>query len=401
MKKNKKWIVGAVIIALVLAFVFWPKDQAAAYNSAVVQRGDLETYYSFSGNVVANNHKDHMVGQDYVIAEYYVENGDHVEVGDLLYRLEEDSVSDSFTQAKASLQMAKNSYASTLANIETQKVSIENTLELAKRSFMMAETNYNNYLQLYTIGGVSQLEVDTQMTAYMQAMANLSNAQTSYDAFMETTYPTTLSTAKASYDSSVASYNTTMDKLGDIEVRSEIAGEITYRGNEVGTKLDQEIVVSITDFNSLAVSIKVDEYDISSISIGKEADIYISSLGESVEGMISNLSKNANTISGIAFFNAEVSLPYHEHILEGMSAEIKILNSSSSDTLLIPMEALQFTDRNETYVLVKENNEMIERMVEVGINDGVTVEILSGVEEGETVYFMNDLLYQMMMAGGQ
>lgn len=399
MKKNKKWIIGAVVIALVLAFVFWPKDKAASYNSTVVQRGDLETYYSFSGNVVANNHKDYVVGQDYVIAEFYVENGDQVEVGDLLYRLDPASVSDTFTQTEAALQIAKNNYASTLANIETQKVSIENTLELAKRSFMMAETNYNNYLQLYTIGGVSQLEVDAQMTSYMQAMANLKNAQTAYDAFMNTTYPTTLSTAKASYDSSVASYNTTMDKLGDIEVHAEIAGEVTYRTNEVGSKLDQGLVLSITDFNSLAVSIKVDEYDISSITMGKEADIYISSLGESVEGMISNLSKNANAVSGIAFFNAEVSLPYHEHILEGMSAEVKILNSSASDTLLIPMEALQFTDHNEAYVLVKQGNEMVEKMVEVGINDGVTVEIISGVEEGETIYFMNDLLYQMMTGG--
>lgn len=399
MKKNKKWIIGAVVIALVLAFVFWPKDKAASYNSTVVQRGDLETYYSFSGNVVANNHKDYVVGQDYVIAEFYVENGDQVEVGDLLYRLDPASVSDTFTQTEAALQIAKNNYASTLANMETQKVSIENTLELAKRSFMMAETNYNNYLQLYTIGGVSQLEVDAQMTSYMQAMANLKNAQTAYDAFMNTTYPTTLSTAKASYDSSVASYNTTMDKLGDIEVHAEIAGEVTYRTNEVGSKLDQGLVLSITDFNSLAVSIKVDEYDISSITMGKEADIYISSLGESVEGMISNLSKNANAVSGIAFFNAEVSLPYHEHILEGMSAEVKILNSSASDTLLIPMEALQFTDHNEAYVLVKQGNEMVEKMVEVGINDGVTVEIISGIEEGETIYFMNDLLYQMMTGG--
>lgn len=399
MKKNKKWIIGAVVIALVLAFVFWPKDKAASYNSTVVQRGDLETYYSFSGNVVANNHKDYVVGQDYVIAEFYVENGDQVEVGDLLYRLDPASVSDTFTQTEAALQIAKNNYASTLANIETQKVSIENTLELAKRSFMMAETNYNNYLQLYTIGGVSQLEVDAQMTSYMQAMANLKNAQTAYDAFVNTTYPTTLSTAKASYDSSVASYNTTMDKLGDIEVHAEIAGEVTYRTNEVGSKLDQGLVLSITDFNSLAVSIKVDEYDISSITMGKEADIYISSLGESVEGMISNLSKNANAVSGIAFFNAEVSLPYHEHILEGMSAEVKILNSSASDTLLIPMEALQFTDHNEAYVLVKQGNEMVEKMVEVGINDGVTVEIISGIEEGETIYFMNDLLYQMMTGG--
>ena len=44
-----------VVCVLVIAFMMRPKDASVAYASEVVKRGDIETYYSFSGNVVANN----------------------------------------------------------------------------------------------------------------------------------------------------------------------------------------------------------------------------------------------------------------------------------------------------------------------------------------------------------
>lgn len=401
MKKNIKWIVLAVVLCVVVAvFMMKPKDATMAYSSEVVERGDIATYYSFSGNVVANNRQDYYATKELIIEEYYVQNGDHVEIGDLLYRVKKESIQDSLTQAEASLQMAKNTYQNSVKSVETQTASLESSLDLAQRSFEMAEKSYNNYLQLYQIGGVSKLEVDNQETAYLQAMANFKNAKSNYDTYVAITGPNTLSSAKASYDSAKASYNTTMDAIGELEVRAEISGEITFCANDVGVKVSQgNNLVTITDFDSLSANIKVDEYDVSSVDIGKEAEVYVSSLGESISGVVSNISKNAMTASGIAFFQAEVAFPKTEYVLEGMSVEVKMLNESASNVLLLPVNAISFTDHNEPYVLVKEGDNVIERLITIGISNGVIAEITSGVEEGESVYYISNFFAGAMMGG--
>lgn len=402
MKKKIKWIVLGIVIIFVVVAVCMPKDESLSYASQAVYRGDIATYYSFSGNVVANNRQDYYATKELIVEEYYVQNGDYVEVGDLLYRVQKASIQDSLTQAESALQMAKNSYQTSVKNVENQTYSLEASLELAKRSFEMAEKNYNNYLQLYQIGGASKLEVDSQETAYMQAKANYNNAKISYETYINTTAPTTLSSAKASLDSAKASYNTTMDALGDLEVRAETSGEVTYCANDVGIKIGQgKPIVTITDFNSLTASIKVDEYDVSAVDMGKEAEVYVSSLGESIRGVVSNISKNASTMSGIAFFSAEVAFPKTEYVLEGMSVEVKMLNEQALNALLLPITTISFTDHNEPYVLVKEGDKLVERMITIGISNGVIAEITSGLEEGEVVYYIDNMFAQAMMQGGR
>lgn len=402
MKKKLKWIILGVVVAFIIGYLCMPKDESMAYASESVYRGDVATYYSFSGNVAANNRQDYYATKELIVEEYYVQNGDYVEVGDLLYKVQKSSIQDSLTQAESALQMAKNSYQTNVKTVENQTYSLESSMELAKRSFEMAEKNYNNYLRLFEIGGVSKLEVDSQETAYMQAMANYKNAKIAYETYVNVTAPTTLSSAKASLDSAKASYNTTMDALGDLEVRAEINGEVTFCANDVGIKISQgKPIVTITDFDSLTASIKVDEYDISSVDIGKEAEVYVSSLGESISGVISNISKNASTMSGIAFFAAEVSFPKTEYVLEGMSVEVKMLNEQALNTLLLPITTISFTDHNEPYVLVKEGDKLVERAITIGISNGVIAEITSGLEEGEVVYYIDNLFTQAMMQGGR
>lgn len=401
MKKKMKWILLGIVVVVIVGVMVWPKDQSVAYNSEKVVRGNLSTYYSFSGNVVANNRKDYYAIKDVVIEEFYVENGAYVEQGDLLYKVQADSIQDSLTQAKSSLTLAKNNYQNSVKSVENQTTSLENALSMAERSFQLAEKNYNNYLQLYAIGGCSKMELDAQETSYLQAQINLNTARTNYDTYVSVTGPNTLSSAKASLDSAQAAYNTSIDTIGEQKVYAEISGEITFRTNETGVKLAQgSTIVTITDFDSLVAKIKVDEYDVSAIEIGKEAEVYVSSLGESLSGAVSNLSKNASTLGGIAFFNAEIAFPKNEHVLEGMSVEVKMLNSAVENSLLLPIKAIQFNEYNEPYVLVKEGNKLENKTITIGISDGIMAEITSGLEEGESVYYQS-LLYPMMMGGMQ
>jgi hypothetical protein len=72
----------------------------------------------------------------------------------------------------------------------------------------------------------------------------------------------------------------------------------------------------------------------------------------------------------------------------GMSASATIQVSEAEDTLTIPMTALQQRG-DETFVYTTEEDGTLsgEVTVETGLSDGTNVEITSGLEEGDTVYY--------------
>ena len=65
-----------------------------------------------------------------------------------------------------------------------------------------------------------------------------------------------------------------------------------------------------------------------------------------------------------------------------------MLNQSAENMLLLKVDALQFDEENKVYVMTKdEEGEYRATYVETGINDGTNVQILSGLQEGDTVYY--------------
>lgn len=177
------------------------------------------------------------------------------------------------------------------------------------------------------------------------------------------------------------------------EVKSKIDGTV----NNIYVETDQQVVsgaklCEIIDFETLEVSIKVDEYDLFSVEIGKSIDVRIGAIDKGINGTVSDISNTAISQNGVSYFIATVDLDYDEDIKVGMTAEAKILKEESIDTTIIPMKALSFDDENNPFVYIEgENNSMTKISVVPGITDGINVEITSGLENGQTIYYRNTI----------
>jgi len=170
-------------------------------------------------------------------------------------------------------------------------------------------------------------------------------------------------------------------------IKAEIDGEVT----DVLVDKDSTVaagtqLAKITNFDNLQVTIKVDEYDIGSVTVGKEVSIYVNALDKEFKGTVSKISKEATTSSGVSYFTAVVDIEKNDELLVGMSAEIKMVSQSVQAATTISMKALQFDNENTPYVYVKEDGKIVAKEVTVGINDGTTVQILDGINSGDTVY---------------
>lgn len=154
-------------------------------------------------------------------------------------------------------------------------------------------------------------------------------------------------------------------------------------------------LVDITDYQHLQVKVKVDEYNISPIEIGKEVTIHVNALNQDVLGKISHMTKEAQISNGIAYFIATIDIEQIDNVYVGMSSEVKLVNKSVADAIVLPIEAIQFNSDNVPYVYYEDNRgEVMSKKVSVGVSDGVYVQILSGIDLDEEILIPKVMEYK-------
>lgn len=177
------------------------------------------------------------------------------------------------------------------------------------------------------------------------------------------------------------------DTTSGEEYNATVNGEVSKINFEEDDSVTAgEKIMSVVDYTNLQVTIKVDEYEISNIQVGLPVTIKIDSIGRSAEGVVSEVSREAVNENGVSYFTAIVDFQGDSNIRIGMNAEVIIEKERVDNALTVPMEAIQFYDNNEPYVLVKnESGKTEERAVTTGINDGTNVQIIEGLTENDQI----------------
>ena len=149
--------------------------------------------------------------------------------------------------------------------------------------------------------------------------------------------------------------------------------------------------LSITPQDYVYITITIDELDILSLSVGLEAEVTLDAFpGQSFTGVVESIDLSGTNSGGNSKYTAVVRVDREEDMLAGMNASVKITLDTAEDVLCIPADAL-VEDETGVYVYTSynEKTDTLGDLVEVttGVSDGTTVEILSGLEEGDTYYY--------------
>jgi len=191
--------------------------------------------------------------------------------------------------------------------------------------------------------------------------------------------------------------------IGDIVKKGDVLLKFTS-GSEIKAPFDGEVtqvyvrvnewvnpsarLAEVTDYINLEITAQVDELDVAKISKGQTARIDINALDdEELSGPITSIAKEGVFSGGITTFAIKVAIPDSSGLLVGMSAEIKAEVARAQDVIVVPVEAVQYSD-NQPYVWVKSADATLEQVnVELGLSDGQLVEIKSGLTLGQTVSY--------------
>ena len=155
--------------------------------------------------------------------------------------------------------------------------------------------------------------------------------------------------------------------------------------------LEPITVASVTSQKEMTLEITIDEQDIAKVSPDMAATVTLDALqGESFPATVTSIGAEGVNSGGSSKFTVELTLERSANMLPGMSASAVLPLYRAEGVLRLPAEAL--SERGTQTIVYtgfdrKEEVFLNPIVVTTGVSDGQWVEILSGLSEGDTVWY--------------
>ena len=215
---------------------------------------------------------------------------------------------------------------------------------------------------------------------------------------------TVLFTLKDTSDS--AKYNQLLSDRAELEERYQALVKLYKDGGLVAEQSGTlETLVSLDDLTvgtdpltdttlatldpgeSMTVTISVDETDILSLEVGQEVSLTVESVGdEHYVGTVTEI----DTTGTDGSYSAKITLDKQPGMLSGMTAKAEVTIQGVDNALLLPADAIRKTSTTAyVYTAYDAETDTLGGMTEVtlGLTNGTYTEIVSGLKEGDTVYY--------------
>jgi HlyD family secretion protein len=399
MKNKKRWIwisVIVVIIAIVVLPMIFGSGDAKVVTLGKAEKRDLSEVVAASGKVqpsVEVKIQSEVSGQ---IVELPVKEGDYVQKGQLLVRINPDLYTSALSRAEAALNTAKSNLSSAKARL-TQ----------AKAQKRLQETTLTRLSKLIEQKAISQAEYDNASSALESSVAEVEAAE-------ESVHSANFSIASADAGKSEA-----MENLRRTTIVAPISGTVTALAKELGetvlgnNMMSGDVIMKVSVLNEMEIDLEVNETDIVHVQVGDTADVEIDAFSDQTfKGVVTEVGSSAlNSGQGLAAsteqvtnFSVKVRIVKESYagvngnsennspFKPGMSATVKIHTDEASQALAVPTASV--TTRADslqnnislTVVFVKKADNTVEmKQVSTGIQDGTFIQITKGLNEGEEI----------------
>jgi len=349
----KKVLLVASVVVVAGLVLFFAIDGSAkkqdVLKTVAVERGTIVDKALAVGQIEPkkeNTVKSKIPG---IVRKIYVDIGDRVNVGDPLFDIAPDPTPVEFTEAKR--------------QVEIFQVAFDN----AEREFKRYQTLRDKQL-------VSYQEYEGKQAAYDEADLRLKLAKEKLS-LIESGH-TKLS-------------GTEVDNI----IRSPIAGTVLSRlveegdpvvpltSYQAGTEL-----MTLAEMDDLIFRGNVDEIDVGKINHGLTAEIEVGAIpNEKLTGRVEKISPKAHRDQGSTLFEVEIKIEDmgSKFLRAGYSANADLVIAKREDVLLAPERLVTFDDSAATVEIQDTLGVVTTREVKTGLSDGINIEIVEGVDEGE------------------
>jgi HlyD family secretion protein len=389
-------IIFVVVVVAILALKPLAKKEAAVtFDTVKVERGNISNTVTATGTIDAITTVDVGTQVSGIIQHVYVDFNQVVKQGQLLAKLDETSLLAQMDQSQASVDQAQ-------AQLNYQ------------------EATYKRLKALYDKNLVAQSDYDQALYNYENSKASLINAKSAY--------------TRAKVNLEYATITSPIDGV--------VLNRAVEEGQTVAASFNTPTLFTIVnDLTQMEVQTSVDEADIGKVKQGQRVEFTVDAYPDSkFEGSVSEVRLQPVTTNNVVTYVVILSAPNPDKkLMPGMTASATIFVEEKENTLILSGKALRFTPSSEYLTKMSPklksgndvpnmpagNKSAIDKMsdatgqvstmsvtnsdpkikkvwlkdektglhshtVNIGIENGSTVEILSGLNEGDNVIVSMD-----------
>lgn len=388
MKRTKTIIILSTIAVLFAVSMYWlyskNMEDPIVYETEKPVMGSVVKKTVATGSIVPKEEvliKPNISG---IIDEIFVEAGQTIKAGDLIAKVK-------VVPNVSSLNSAQNNITSVRTQVET-----------ARLAFANQKSMYDRQKALFEKGVISANEFDNAQLAYDQAQQSLKQQEVG------------LRAANQNYDIVRTGTTSGMGSSANTEIRATVSGMVldvpVKTGNQVieaNNFNDGTTIATLADVDKMIFEGKVDESEVGKIKEGLPLEITVGAIQEKIfDAELDYIAPKGISENGAIQFEIKGTMKNLDttktFIRAGLSANASIILAKAENVLTIKEALVQYDPKTQkpfVEVLVGEQN-FERRDVELGVSDGIDVEVKSGVSKDDSIKVWNQLKPAMPTAGG-
>ncbi|WP_372671392.1 efflux RND transporter periplasmic adaptor subunit [Amycolatopsis kentuckyensis] len=371
-RASKAWVINGALVVLLAgagfgiyqAFSPEPSTAQAQTRSTQVRRATVTETISAAGTLASSYTGAANFSTAGKVTSIDVKVGDVVSAGQKLATVDSTQAAKQLQVAKANLAVAQDSLDSAEDAEDTPATgqNSQNSTQSAANSVTSAQAKLDQ----------AQLDVQTAQEALDNTTLYAPGAGT------VTAINGTVGQQSSSGSASSSSQSTSSSGQGG-------QGSSNSSASSAGSSSSSGFI-TITNMTGLVVTTSVAEIDVSKVKTGQKATVTLNALPDKpIQATVSSINLTPTTSGSVVSYGAQLALTDPpDGLRPGQSASVVITVAEAQNALSVPAAAVT-TAGGTNIVTVQENGQNVTRQVQVGIRGESTVQITSGLTEGENV----------------
>lgn len=382
---KKAMILGSIGIAIALSAAGCEKKGSPVRAAEVepianvrifqVNRSSVADTYEATGTVTAKTTTQISARSLGRINTVSAGEGDTVKKGQLLIEIDSRDAEAQLEKAQAGLREAQ----ATLVELDNATLAANAAVGTAEANKQFVDVSFGRYKELYQRKAVSGQEYDEALSRAGAARSELDRAKANVQTTISKKAQIIARIEQAKAEIANAKVNVAYTRIV-----SPVSGVIVKKFAEIGAMASPGVpLLSIEDNSQYRLEAAVGESQLGMVHVGNRVSIRIDAIGsEDIAGTVAEILPTSDTAS--RSYTVRISLPTNPHVRSGMFGTARF-QVSQKDAITIPEVAL--TRRGQltgAYVIGRDGTVQF-RIVTTGKTTQGTVEVLSGLSEGDEV----------------
>ncbi len=386
-KRALKYWIGAAFVVLIAVMILTGKKSVLRVDGSTIVTGtavdgEFNDYIRLSGQVQPMTTVQISPTEGGNVQRIVAEEGSHVNAGDVIVVLSNESLDMQILNSEAELAEKENILRNTLISMEQQKLSVRQDRLSLQIEVKRAKRAYEQNKALYEEKLIARED-------YLKSQEDYELAKDKLDLVInreqqDSLYRSTqISQMHESLENMRINMNMIRKRKENLSVKAPISGELGLLDVELGQSVAAGAKIGqINDLNSYKIQAQIDEHYIDKVSPGLDATF--ERQNEKFSASIRKVYPEVRDGKFKADFKFVGAQP--ENIRTGQTYYLNLQLGQPTESILIPRGSFyQSTGGKWIYVMSADGSKAVKRSIRIGRQNPQYYEVLDGLEPGEKV----------------